>query len=358
VALTNIQTGCELVCEVEGPYNRRIKKISSILKEGKTEAVVRFKLNNPLGIRHRLFARVEKDGRPLVQKMGGFSMTCLQPADEDLAAYVWRGQPRDFKNGQDADAELKELKSGAAKMLFASEGMPDSFGMLYSRGALFAAAPGRENWIGAFNGWKYMVHDLGLNFRFISGEQLEKEKFDDGRCRIFILPQSLQLPAGQVEKLRKFVRKGGVLLADCAPAEVASGEKGQVYDVRAGRYLGETGTAETLTALPPAKLHAVLPYQVKEIELETGKTCAAGGLVKITAKIRTNGRSAGNHMARVEIYGPDKKIRNYYTMNVMLKRGKGEIELATALNDAKGKWEMAVRDAASGVQGKTAFEIQ
>jgi uncharacterized protein YfaS (alpha-2-macroglobulin family) len=124
--------------------------------------------------------------------------------------------------------------------------------------------------------------------------------------------------------------------------------------VREKKYIGEiSGNKQIEATIFPAKakIYSILPYKVSGVEVSTDKkNYKAGDIVKISVKIKTsNGQAGGNHVAYAEIAGPDKKVRDYYTQKVILKRGEGEIDIPTAFNDTTGIWSIIVRDVATGV---------
>jgi hypothetical protein len=117
------------------------------------------------------------------------------------------------------EKELRELKGGTAKLLFASERLEDGIAMLYSQSSLFAAmgSLGADAWSSSLDSWKYILDDLALGFHFVSYEQLATQGLDPARVKVFILPLSLSISRAEVENLRKFVEAGGTLVADFAP---------------------------------------------------------------------------------------------------------------------------------------------
>src|SRR5215217_2686520 len=66
------------------------------------------------------------------------------------------------------------------------------------------------------DGWVRAVKDLGLQFDFISSEQLERGGLAPGKYRVLILPMSVALSAEESKAVEEFVRAGGVVIADAA----------------------------------------------------------------------------------------------------------------------------------------------
>ena len=452
----------------------------------------------------------------------------------------------DFTFAQNTKYALEELqiaKKGIDKMLLSSELVCD-IGMHYSHSSLFAstATISRYNWSNTADSWISIINDLGLNFKFVSTEQLEKVGLNKDEYKVFILPASLCLSDKEIEALRKYVESGGVLISDygvgiydihgkkqenkrllelfgfkrgegsdlalsssevrvkgdivegltsrtlklkfgekglklttgkaysdmdeaaiiinrfgsgkavllnCVMSdysqvtlsgvggelsEVKKGmlevneqikgfardifkiggispevlirtltgvdlqsltktsiwkngniryvgllnepdnmynkispeeildinitfeNKGHIYDVKEKKYLGlNTGNKQIKTKIAPtiANIYSILPYRVSRIDVTPDKkSYKAGEVVVCSVKVITSGGQAGNHIGYVEVVGPDKQVRNYYTQKVILKNGAGTIEVPISFNDDIGNWAVNIRDVASGISKK------
>lgn len=66
--------------------------------------------------------------------------------------------------------------------------------------------------------WVKLVEDNLRQFDFVAYAQLENGQFDLADHRIMILPQSIAMSAEECRVLRRFVERGGVLVADCRTA--------------------------------------------------------------------------------------------------------------------------------------------
>jgi len=67
---------------------------------------------------------------------------------------------------------------------------------------------------GARNGWVQMTNDLGMQFDFVSYDQIEKGALASGKYRVFIMPLSVALSPEEVEAIKAFAESGGVVIAD------------------------------------------------------------------------------------------------------------------------------------------------
>ncbi len=66
------------------------------------------------------------------------------------------------------------------------------------------------------DGWVRTIKDLGLQFDFLSSERIEHGGLAIDKYKVLILPLSLALSPGEVMNIARFVREGGVVVADAA----------------------------------------------------------------------------------------------------------------------------------------------
>ncbi|HEY8184830.1 MAG TPA: beta-galactosidase trimerization domain-containing protein, partial [Pyrinomonadaceae bacterium] len=67
------------------------------------------------------------------------------------------------------------------------------------------------------DGWVRTIKDLGLQFDFLSSEQIEHGRLIIEKYKVLILPLSLALSTAEARSIEDFVRAGGVVIADAAP---------------------------------------------------------------------------------------------------------------------------------------------
>ncbi|MBM4081804.1 MAG: hypothetical protein FJ278_19015, partial [Planctomycetes bacterium] len=123
------------------------------------------------------------------------------------------------RNTETAAEEVREIKSGVAKMLLSAQRVHDGIAVHYSQNSLFVcdAILGGQFWLKSLDSWKYLLDDLGLGFRFVSYEQLEAQPLDPSKYKVFILPLSVSLSKKEIATLLRFAQEGGVVIADYAP---------------------------------------------------------------------------------------------------------------------------------------------
>ncbi len=66
------------------------------------------------------------------------------------------------------------------------------------------------------DGWVRTIKDLGLQFDFVSSEQIERAALASGKYKALILPLSVALSPVEAKSIEDFVQAGGVVIADAA----------------------------------------------------------------------------------------------------------------------------------------------
>ena len=64
----------------------------------------------------------------------------------------------------------------------------------------------------------YLLEDNLLQYTFVSYEQLENGEFDKMDTKVLILPQSVAMSRAECDAVRRFVKRGGTVIADCRTA--------------------------------------------------------------------------------------------------------------------------------------------
>ncbi len=130
------------------------------------------------------------------------------------------------QGARDMGETYKILKfGGVGKLLMESERLGDGIALHYSMPSLHAASitnnqPERNrrgalrNFSADRDGWVRTIKDLGLQFDFVSYEQVEKGNLS--KYRVFIMPFSIALSPTEADAIRQFAEGGGVVVADAA----------------------------------------------------------------------------------------------------------------------------------------------
>lgn len=118
----------------------------------------------------------------------------------------------------------------------------------------------------------------------------------------------------------------------------------QVYDVLGGKHLGE---GEKFEATLDPYVPIIWTLAEQELPVMEAKAATVGQAGAVDLAFNAEPASVVR-VARVEVMSPDKKTIEHYCANVLVRDGRAVHRIPFALNDAKGKWTIRVRDVGTG----------
>ncbi|MBV8858037.1 MAG: beta-galactosidase trimerization domain-containing protein [Acidobacteria bacterium] len=136
------------------------------------------------------------------------------------------------ESARDMGAAFKSLRfEGVGKLLMESARQQDGVAIHYSMSSIHAATilgyhqrRGDEeegakveeavSFPGDRDGWVRVTKDLGLQFDFVSSEQVEQGGLSSGKYKVLVLPLSLALSEEELKSIEAFARGGGTVIAD------------------------------------------------------------------------------------------------------------------------------------------------
>jgi len=142
------------------------------------------------------------------------------------------------------------------------------------------------------------------------------------------------------------------------PVKFTLPQKYHIYDVRAGKYLGYGNLINTKVELGRAKLYALLPYKINKLSLNIPSKAIQGGELTYELKMEGKSSSLGLHIVHLSLISPEGKTVDYYEDNLVVKGGKIKGSVPLALNEEPGKWEVRVRDVATGISIEKTFVLE
>jgi len=179
----------------------------------------------------------------------------------DLGVIIYDEQHRYLKTdgtptetGAQIAPTYKELTGGICKQLAHMERVNDPVAIHYSQPSItahwmFERRPLGERWVdkGSWHERReseflrlrqsviYLLEDNMLQYYFVSYEQLANGVFDKADAKVLVLPQSVAMSKAECEAVRRFVQRGGTVIADCRTALMDEHckmlEKGQLDDL-------------------------------------------------------------------------------------------------------------------------------
>ena len=137
------------------------------------------------------------------------------------------------------------------------------------------------------------------------------------------------------------------------------GETRHVYDVLAGKYLGEMDSVNRTVSPTIPHMLATLPYKVEAVWVEPADdTLGQGEELSFNASVETAGTEPGLHVLRIEFTDPDGEAATMYTLKVKAEAGRYAGSVQLALDEKPGGWRISVRDVVTGVAGEAAFRVR
>lgn len=113
-----------------------------------------------------------------------------------------------------------EIKSGIDMQLIRSNRIADPVAILHSRSSGYASAlESRIAEIGnSRSSFNAILHDLGLQYRYISSKHLVDGMLAREGVKVLVLPYCQAMSVREADVIRRFVQEGGTVVADVRPA--------------------------------------------------------------------------------------------------------------------------------------------
>ena len=131
-----------------------------------------------------------------------------------------------------------------------------------------------------------------------------------------------------------------------------------VYDMLRGEYLGLRRAIDFELSPGQIRLVAALPYRVESLSVSIlTQGIRRGQKVAFGMQVRSGQGEPVEalHVHRLEVTGPDAKLRPHYARNLVARQGVCAGTVPLALNETPGRWKLSVRDVATGISGQAFF---
>ncbi|MBI2301833.1 MAG: beta-galactosidase, partial [Armatimonadetes bacterium] len=119
------------------------------------------------------------------------------------------------QSGRDTKTHLDAFKSGVWRLLRGAQRQHDGIALHYSMPSILAGAlMGQEAKLNAArDAWVKLLEDLGLQYEFVSAEQVTAGLLKQEGYKVLVLPYDVAISRAEADQLRAFVAGGGTLLA-------------------------------------------------------------------------------------------------------------------------------------------------
>jgi hypothetical protein len=181
---------------------------------------------------------------------------------------------------------------------------------------------------------------------------IETQQFRNGGVTIVALHENPQMRVNELGppefKSNERFEKPRALRLDLPDALYA-------YDVRAGKALGRVKQVTfTLDPWEPC-IYAFSRVPLPEMRMAAPARLARGADGRFGLSLA--GTPAAAHVLHVEVVDPSGKAAAHYSGNLLAPGGNASKLLPLAVNDAAGKWQVAVRDVLSGQTRTATVEV-
>ena len=139
------------------------------------------------------------------------------------------------------------------------------------------------------------------------------------------------------------------------PVTVKLREKGHVYDVRSGAYLGHTASFKTSLLPAYSRIYSIQTSATKAVGVKAPAALNAGDVMKLGF---TAEGASGPQVFHVEVLDPAGRAQALYAKNCHTSGNSGELRFQLPFNAPKGVWTAAVRHVNTGLKRLHKFEVK
>jgi hypothetical protein len=146
---------------------------------------------------------------------------------------------------------------------------------------------------------------------------------------------------------------------DGYPVTLHAPRAGHVYDMFAGKYLGERESWEVKVAAADVQLFSILPYRVGGLQVDLdGKKSARGESITGKVMVDTGGADPVRHFVHLAVVRPDGQAVRYLAQTFETVNGALTFSIPLAMNEPLGTWELTFRDVATGTKDSVRVEVR
>ncbi|MBU0611343.1 MAG: hypothetical protein KKI08_25920, partial [Armatimonadetes bacterium] len=143
------------------------------------------------------------------------------------------------------------------------------------------------------------------------------------------------------------------------PMHVKLSALGYLYDLRAGKFLGQGDSAKVQGLFTSATFLSALPYRVQKLTVTAPARAPAGAPCAVQVKLAAQGDVAGAQpVFRVKVIGPDGADRHYYARTLCPNGLEATAAIPFAANDAPGAWKIVARDVLTGTTASATVRLE
>ncbi|OGV51149.1 MAG: hypothetical protein A2017_17840 [Lentisphaerae bacterium GWF2_44_16] len=134
-------------------------------------------------------------------------------------------------------------------------------------------------------------------------------------------------------------------------------KKRHVYDIRKGKYIGETDKISCSIPVSETVVFGSYPYKVDSLDINLSERIKAGTDLNAKFKINASTGKPGDHVFHLEIISPSGKESSFMKYNISAPSGTTDFSVRMAENDEYGIWTLKVKDVLSGAFTEKKFQL-
>ncbi len=165
---------------------------------------------------------------------------------------------------------------------------------------------------------------------------------------------------GTYRKMRcKWFNPGsGTVAGEPVQARITVPAGYHVYDLRAGRYLGEVTQFDATLRWGRANFYALVPYRLDGLSVAVSSAAPEpGSTLTVTVTLDAPASSRAKHAVWLQVIDPEGDEPLWGRRVVLLERGSGEAQFTMAYNDTPGRWRVRATELFSGQTAEAAWTV-
>ena len=142
------------------------------------------------------------------------------------------------------------------------------------------------------------------------------------------------------------------------PAQVTLAQPRHIYDLRAGKYLGQTGRVSTRLRWGRPSFYLALPYRIEGLDVALpGETSEAGQPFSASITLNVPPDAQEKFAFWVQVLDPQGQSPLWGRQVVVADGGRAQVPLQVAHNDEPGKWRVRVTELFSRASAEATWTV-
>jgi len=150
----------------------------------------------------------------------------------------------------------------------------------------------------------------------------------------------------------------GTLAGEPVQARITAPAGMHIYDLRAGKYLGEVAEIPATLRWGRANFYALVPYRLQGLKVSvSSQRPQPGAMITATVQLDVPATSRAKHAVWLQVVDPAGNEPLWGQRVVLLERGTGQARFTVAHNDAPGAWKVRATELFSGQTAEASWTV-